>query len=392
MTKPAMPENREAITVDWLRLALAAGGAINVPAIKDAVIEPIGAGVGLMAEILRCRLVYEDDAARGPESVIVKLPTPDPKSLRLSKQQMFYKREYAFYRGVAPHAPVRTPSLLYGDFEARGQRFVFVLEDLRGMETADEMAGVGAEQVKRAVRAVARLHGRFWNHVDQPPASGLHATTSLKVRPLVQLVYLVSLVPTLKKFGEFFSDDMRRLAEAFGPRIADYMGDVAAGPQTLIHGDFRTDNMFFGAEGGDDFAVIDWQASGIGSGLWDVAYFLGGSVSTETRRRIEREVLEEYHETVCGMGVEDFTFDDCWRLYRQNMLARLTVPIIICGGLDLSNERVRRFAESNLRRTLAVVEDLDAGEFLPKPRMFFGLAHAFSTASRLAYRGYKALR
>ena len=185
---------------------------------------------------------------------------------------------------------------------------------------------------------------------------------------------------------------MRRLAEAFGPRIADYMGDVAAGPQTLIHGDFRTDNMFFGAEGGDDFALIDWQASGIGSGLWDVAYFLGGSVSTETRRRIEREVLEEYHETVCGMGVEDFTFDDCWRLYRQNMLARLTVPIIICGGLDLSNERVRRFAESNLRRTLAVVEDLDAGEFLPKPRMFFGLAHAFSTASRLAYRGYKALR
>ena len=392
MTKPAMPENREAITVDWLRLALAAGGASNVPAIKDAVVEPIADGVGLLGEILRFRLVYEDDAAPGPESVIVKLPSTDRKTLRLCKQQMFYKREHDFYRLLAPHALVRTPSLLYGDFEARGQRFVFVLEDLRGMEAVDEIAGVDVEQVKRAVRAVARLHGGFWNKVDQPPASRMYDTASLKFRPLVQLVYLVSLVPTLKKFGDFFSDDMRRFAEAFGPRIADYMGDVAAGPRTIIHGDFRTDNMFFGEGGGDDFALIDWQTSGIGSGLWDVAYFLAGSISTETRRRIEREVLEEYHETLCGMGVEDFTFDDCWRLYRQNVLARLIAPIMVCGGLDLADERGRRLIEASLQRTLAALEDLDAGEFLPKPRLFFGLANTFSTASRLAYRGYKALR
>lgn len=386
----AIPESNDDITVSWMQQALTAGVASAIPAVKDVVVEDIGAGVGMLGEVLRCHLTYEDGTAVAPETVIVKLPSSQPKNRRMSKRLSLYKREYDYYRHLAPNAPIRSSKLLYGDFEDGSQRFVLVLEDLRGMETTDELTGASAEQAKRAIRAVARLHGHFWNKVDRPPLSGLHDSTNPKNRLLVQSVYLAHLVPTLKHFGRIFSDEMRQLAEAYGSRVADHMSDLAVSPKTFIHGDFRLDNMFFG--NGEDFAVIDWQVSGLAGGLYDVAYFLAGSVSSAVRREIEREALEEYHDIVCSMGAKDFALEACWRLYRSNILARLLISVLGCGGLDLTEERSRKLAEVSLRRTLTAIEDLEAGQFLPARRPFFSFANTFSTLSRGAYRVYKALR
>ena len=389
-SSPAIPENRNAITADWMHGALTAGGASGLPPIEDVVIEDIGAGVGILAQILRCSLAYSDDARTAPETVIVKLPSTHPKSLRMGKWQRLYKREYAYYRHLAPHSPLRSPALLYGDIDERSHRFVLVLEDLRGMDVFDEIEGAGAEHAKRAIRAVAKLHGHYWNKADRPPLSGSHDIFAAKYRPLLQIVYLSSLVPTLDRLGEVFSPETRQLAEAYGPRVADHIGQIAAGPKTFVHGDFRLDNMFFGP--GEDLTLVDWQISGLAGGLYDVAFFLGSSVSTEVRREIEREALKEYHDIVCGMGVNDFTFEECWRLYREYALGRLVVAVFLCGGVDLPHDRSHRLAEVSLRRTLAAIEDLNAAEFLPNRRRFFSLANAFSTLSRGAYKAYKAVR
>ena len=392
MGKPPIPDGPTSITASWLKQALSAGVASDLPAIKEVDVEVVGAGVGLMGEVLRCRLTYEDDAPSAPGSVIVKLPSRHPKNLKMSKLLQLYKREHSFYIRLAPHVPIHVAALYYGDFEEKTHRFVLVLEDMRGMETGNRMEGATERQAKVAIRAIARLHGTYWNKVDQPPVAGMHYSLHPKYRPLVQLAYLRFLVPALKNFGDHFPEDMRRLAEAYGPRIADHMADVAAQPLTFGHGDFLIDNMFFGPDGSDDFAVIDWQVSGIGSGLYDVASFMSDSVSTETRRKIERETLREYHDVLCSAGVKEFSFEACWRLYRQNMLGRLLAPIVVCGGLDLSNERGRSLAENGLRKTLAAVEDLEAGEFLPTPRPLYTPANAFSILSRCAYKLYKTVR
>ena len=395
MGKPPIPDGPTSITTAWLNQALSAGVASDLPALlpalKEVDVDVVGAGVGLMGEVLRCRLTYEDDAPSAPGSVIVKLPSSHPRNLKMSKLLQLYKREYSFYIRLAPHVPIHVAALYYGDFEERGHRFVLVLEDLRGMETGNRLEGATERQAKVAIRAIARLHGRYWNKVDRPPVAGLHYSLHPKHRPLVQLSYLRCLVPTLKNFGGLFSGDMRRLAEDYGPRIADHMADVAAQPLTFGHGDFLLDNMFFGPDGSDDLAVIDWQVSGISCGLYDVASFMSDSVSTETRRKIERETLREYHDVLCGAGVKEFSFEACWRLYRQNMLGRLLAPVFICGGLDHSNEHGRALAENGLRKTLAAIEDLEASEFLPTPRPFYTPANAFSTLSRWAYKLYKTV-
>ena len=396
MTGPGIPENRDAITADWMRRALVAGGSPDTPPIDDVVVSDIGAGAGVLAETLRCRLVrHGGDAEAVPATVIVKLPTTDPKILRISRMQSFYKREYDYYRHLAPDAPVRSPRLLYGAWEDRGHRFVLVLEDLAGMRPGDHFAGATPDQARCAIRALARLHGRYWNDVGRPPLSDRFDTTGWKVRPLLQILYLAFLVPTLERFGGFFSGEMRRTAEAYGPRVADHVAGIASSaPLTFIHGDYRLDNLFFGA-GPEDIALIDWQVSGLGCGLYDVAFFLGASVTVEVRREIERDALQEYTDIVVETGGEkaqEFTFDECWRLYRSNMLGRLLVSIVVCGALDLKDERIKALAESGLHRTLTAIEDLRAAEFLPPRAPFLSGANLFSTLSSGAYRVYRAVR
>ena len=80
MSSPEIPTGGDAITAEWLRRALIAGGASDAAAIEEVIVEDIGAGVGLLGEILRCRLVCRDAAASIPATVIVKLPSQESKS------------------------------------------------------------------------------------------------------------------------------------------------------------------------------------------------------------------------------------------------------------------------------------------------------------------------
>ena len=68
------------------------------------------------------------------------------------------------------------------------------------------------------------------------------------------------------------------------------------------------------------------------------------------------------------MGAQDFTFEDCWRLYRQSMLGRLIISVFVCGGLNQADHRSRLLVETGVQRILTAIEDLDADEFLPTRR------------------------
>ena len=388
-TKPAIPENGKAVDADWMRRALSVGGTVDLPAIRNVVVENIGAGSGALGEILRCTITYLDAAAQGPRSVVVKLAGSDRKSLRIARVFSMYKRECGCFRLLAPTMRIGLPRLFHGDFDDASHRFVLVLEDLRGMESVDQIAGADAERTRRAIRGAAELHGQFWNRLDRPPLSDFFASVGRQKPWLSQLVYLICLAPCLERFGSLFSDRMRTLAVTFGPAVAAHLRNLATGPQTLTHGDFRLDNMFFAAGGGDDFTVIDWQTSGlIGDGLYDVAYFMTTSVSTEVRRGIERQAVKEYCDRLCNSGVSDMSFEQCWQRYRRNMLGMLVPGICAGGGLDMGNERIRALGETMLRRTLAAIEDLDAAELMPTRGGLMTTANALSTMSACAYGAY----
>lgn len=391
MAGPPIPKRGSALTIGWMQRALDAASGAGLPAIADMLVEDIGSGSGALGEILRCTMEYRQDGGEAPGSVVVKLCSSDRRNARVARLFDMYRREYGCFRLLAPHMPIRLPTLLYGAWE-EPHRFVLVLEDLRGMEAADQISGASPSQARRAIRGAADLHGRFWNKLDQPPASSFLASVRHRRRWVSQLLYLICLAPCLRRFGGLFSDNMRRLAEAYGPRVVIHMDELSSGPQTLTHGDFRLENMFFGAAGSDAFTVIDWQASGlVANGLYDVAYFMVTSVPTEVRRDIERDALEEYHSVVSRTASEDFSLADCWRRYRETMLNMLVPCVCACGGLDMTNPRMRELGETTVQRTLDAIRDLEAHEFLPGGGSPVAPAQAFPILSAGAYGVYRAL-
>ncbi len=143
--------------------------------------------------------------------------------------------------------------------------------------------------------------------------------------------------------------------------------------------------MLFDEGDHDSPALIDWQGFGIGCGMYDVAFFLATSVTSDVRRRIERELLDEYHDIVSGRGAKAYTREDCWRSYRQNMLGTLMPMVIGCGAMDMTDPALVSQTRELLSRTLAAIEELDSWEFMPPRERFLAHGWGFGTLSRCAY-------
>ena len=386
-TQPAIPDSADGISVHWMRNALDVGGVPNTPSLLGAVIENVSDGHGLFCETYRCRLGWSDDLVSRPQTVIVKLSKSDPETSGYARKAQLYKREYDYYQYAASSSPIPSPKLIYASLERRSYRFVLVLEDMGNTEGFSGGDSATPGQIKIAIRAAAGLHGRYWDQVDQPPASRFPDFWQRHPR-LVQLSYLIHLPAALDRLCDLFSDDMRRLAEAYGPRIVDHIDEMTTGPRTLTHGDYQLGNMFFG----ERLTVIDWQNCGIRNGLFDVVAFLAGSVTPKVRRETEREVLEEYCDVLRGAGVNDFTLDDCWTSYRRIMLSRLIGPVVVFGSLDLPKGGISQRMKTRLRRYLIAIQDLDAEEFLPNRRRIFGTSNTLTKLSRAAYRVLRVRR
>lgn len=387
-TRPAIPARTHDITADWLRQALACATSVQLPELRATSLEPVGSGRGLLSEVVRCRLSWSTISPLAPSSVIIKQHSSDRKTFRLARILKLYRREYDFYRRSVPLAGVRSPALLYGDFAPLSHRFVMVLEDLADLQSVSQIDGASPAQAISAVRAVARMHGLYWDNYGEPAFRGIPDYTE-KYRRLAQLGYMFNLSPALDGFGDLFTPETRRLAEMYGPRIPDNLAQISRGPKTFTHGDFRLDNLFFGAPGTDGVVAIDWQNCGIHSGLRDITYLLSTSVTPENRRMIERDAVAAYHDAIAAAGVHGYSFEDCWREYRRVMLSCLIGPIFTCGSLELSDDASRRTIEVGLRRTIAAVEDLHVEEFLPDRPRAFSTSGIASTLSANAVRVYR---
>jgi hypothetical protein len=385
-------DGADAITSDWMQRALQAGAATGAPQLQDVVVDDLGAATNAFGSLLRCHLIAQDGNPAQPPTAIVKLPTPNSLAMRFAKWLAMHKREYDFYCQVAPHAPIRSPKLLYGCFDDTSHRFVLVLEDLRDMETTPQAIGVDAGRARLTIRELAKLHGQFWEAGERPPVAGSYDCLGARYGRIMQSAYLLCLPLVLNRFDDHFSAETRRLVEHLGTRIVAHFARVATGPRTFIHGDCRSENFFFSRDNASDFAAVDWQGCGLGSGLYDVAYFLATSVSVDDRRRIERDALQEYHDVVCRLGAKNYSFDDCWRSYRQNMLGALVPCMLGCGALEMADPRMLELATVGLRRMLTALEDLDAAEFLPARGSLLAPGSLFSTLSACGYQAYKLVR
>jgi hypothetical protein len=361
--KQALPTTASELTAEWMTEALRASGTIGADvSVASISIDPGTAGVGFMGEVAVTALRYDGDAGDAPTSLVAKFPSRSPDIRAMMFGTKIYEREHRFYRELAPLTPMRTPAIYHvtcepSDVDPMAERFLLLMEDLRSLTIGDQLAGVTPDQAEAALVALAAHHARFWGGRDLgqdyiPLING-------PLNQAGQGIYNASLPGFLDIFGETLRPDMLTVAEAYGganPRLLDAL---AAMPHTLVHFDYRADNLFFGDHGA--VVCIDWQAISQGGCAADVGYFMGQNLSVKNRRTHEHDLLRAYHGALVAGGVTGYDYDAFFEDYRVGLVYGWIIPVMAVGSLDVSSERAMALWGAVIERAQAAVLDHDAG-------------------------------
>jgi hypothetical protein len=360
------PNNSAAASAAWLDGVLRHNGVLSGAGVTGVTATDLGEGVGIMAEVARLGITYDRADSGSPASLIGKFPTADPVNLNVARALYLYPREVGFYTKLAQHSPIRTPRLFHAELDMADQGFVLLLEDLGGATPGDQLAGLTPGQAEAAIVAIARLHGMWWGKVDSGEMDALFDFANPQYGAALQGGYQAFLAPALANFADCYSAYTKKTAEAMAPVAARVIKEMASGVRTFVHGDYRADNLLFGPGLGEDgIAAVDWQISGRSGPLYDVAYLICNSVPVEYRREAEQVLLRRYHDTLLGMGVTGFSFDDCRQAYRFAVLCGLFVAVFATGGMAVGNKRGQDMVRAAVRRIDAAVNELQAGDLLP---------------------------
>ena len=100
MSSKNFPSTIEEVTPVWLSDALKNAGMPGVE-IRDIQVEIIGEGVGIMGLLYRAKLSYSESSSEGPNSVVIKVPSPHEQTRHIARAFMFYGKEIGFYRDAA---------------------------------------------------------------------------------------------------------------------------------------------------------------------------------------------------------------------------------------------------------------------------------------------------
>jgi hypothetical protein len=363
---PAIPRASSEITPEWLNEVLSPGvrDGATVTAIDTTV---IGEGVGFVGEVARLTITYDRPAPDAPASIISKVPTANEGFRNLGMMLGLYQRENAFYTHAADATPVRLPGTYHLDGDPASQSFVILLEDFATMRPGNQLASCSLEEARVAMETAAALHARWWNSPMLGEFAPWLPGAGDPYFLLLQAVFQNSIPAFDAIYGHLISPEVRSLVDIYGERYQDMVASLATSSVTLVHGDYRLDNMMFGRDPGDPpIAIIDWQLCFQSIPQWDIAYFLAGNFDPEVRRANQRELLGVYHEALCRNGVTGYSFEDAWRDYRKAAL--VLIGYMVTGAADVKpetlNDRGRELMDRMFSRYAEAVLDLDSAEFM----------------------------
>ena len=143
------------------------------------------------------------------------------------------------------------------------------------------------------------------------------------------------------------------------------MEAASSPPLTIVHGDFRPDNIVFDTGfRGCPITAIDWQLTTQGNGALDISYLATFGLTVDLRRAIEDSLLSVYHTTLVSEVVTGYSLNQCQADYKTGILYPFRVSVQALANLDLSDERGQVLAQAVLDRTSAALRDHDIAVLL----------------------------
>jgi Phosphotransferase enzyme family len=294
----------------------------------------------------RARFGLNYVAGSGPASVFLKAHAPGHRIVHLRNGNLFNEARL-FASGMT--LPVDHPLVYKAIVDYLRLDFLLVMEDLarRSADPRDATRPMTVDQVANGLRGLARLHSQYW---------GL----SGKTHP--QLRWVKTWKPTKgwqvglrKRIPIGLERGAQTLPAAIlnldGNAIVDlwsgYVGTLATGPMTLLHGDAHIGNTYVLPDG--DVGFLDWQVLRRGNWSQDVGYFLVSALTEEDRRNNERTLLEVYRSALEVPQDQLPTVEQAWLQYRAAPAYGLAIWLSTLGtdgwqSREISLTLAQRFA------------------------------------------------
>ena len=291
--------------------------------------QPIG--TGQVGDSVRFELTIAEHA--GPKSVAAKFPAADETSRNTAAMFGLYRKEVCFYREIAPLLAVRVPHVYASALcEETGSDFVLLFEDLGPARGGDQIAGCTVEDARAAIRQAAAIHAPSWRNETILTTEWL--LTQPAVTAQVRALYPQAQAVWRDRYVDSFEPEFMQLAEQLAARADTVFPAEAAAPVSLVHGDFRLDNMLFDIRGGkEEIAILDWQTVTLGNPMTDIGYFMGCGIGDALRQEAEDELLALYCSEMAGRGVT-LEVSDIWDDYRRGALHGLTTAVFSAAFVE----------------------------------------------------------
>jgi Phosphotransferase enzyme family len=312
-------------------------------------------GTGQVGDSIRLHLSYAS-SVQGPPTLVVKLPSNDPQSRATAWALRSYEVEVQFYRQLANSLSVRTPICYATQLDVHAERFLLLMEDLTPAVQGDQIRGCTPDQAATAIGELPKLHSPHWGDRELAGIEWLNRSNPEQTAQFIPKLY----AGFCERFAAQLPVEVLAIGERLMKNLSRYLQNRQP-PYTLQHGDYRLDNLLFGAD--HTVGVVDWQVMTHGSGLSDVAYFLGAGLTVEDRRTHESALVQEYHRALLGRGVQDYDWNQCWLDYRRYAFSGFIMAVaasMIVVQTDRGDEMFLTMAQRHGQQIL----DLNAAEFL----------------------------
>lgn len=348
MSTMTMPTSADDVTAEWLSSVTGFG-------IDQVRPELIGVGIGVTSAVYRLHLA----GPSCPTNIVMKLPALDEAAVFTSTVLRIYHREVGFYQHLAADSPIRVPESYFGVIDEDTAQFVLLIEDLGGLRTVDQVAGMSLADAEHAVDELAAWQARWWGRAEAVVDAGLAVSLGDPIYPAVlPLVFqegwekvnaAMTLPAPILAVGERWVGGFERLLQ-----------EMCEGPTTLAHGDYRADNMLFTDD--DSLVLLDFQLIGSGTAAYDLAYFVTQSLDADTAADHERALFDRWCDGLRAGGVAPDDLAHQWDHYRIAALFCLCYPVVASRGMDLDDPRQMALVNCMTTRYTRAVEQLQLSD------------------------------